>query len=262
MNPPMSELSPEQAELSQPVAALALASASPGGEAALAPVGSRRLQRAADVADVVATRILDVTVCALLLLALVPLLVMIVLLVKLESRGPVFYRAERVGWRGRPLQMLKFRKMHHDASGPELTLADDHRFTRVGRFLARTKLDELPQLWHVLVGDMSLVGPRPEAHDFVAQHSAAYERILVVRPGITGLSQLAFVEESSILDDQDPLTHYVRHLLPQKISLDRIYADRRSFWTNLRILTWTVAAVFLRRQVAVHRETGRTNLRQ
>jgi lipopolysaccharide/colanic/teichoic acid biosynthesis glycosyltransferase len=264
MNPSSTQSQPDQAELSQAGAPL-LALAPAGhveGAAVLAPVASPRLQRATDLADAAATRALDVGVAVLLLLALLPAILLLVVLVKLESHGPAFFRAERVGYGGRTLRMLKFRKMHDGASGPALTVDDDHRFTRIGRFLAATKLDELPQLWHVVVGDMSLVGPRPETPEFVEQHSAAYERILSVRPGITGLSQLAFAEESRILDDEDPLAHYVGYLLPQKISLDRIYADGRSFWTNLRILLWTAAAVLLRRQVAVHRDTGRTNLRR
>src|SRR3954471_22469678 len=104
----------------------------------------------------------------LLCVLLLPLLVAIALLVVLDSPGPVFYRAQRVGYRGRPLRMLKFRKMHADATGGALTLAEDERFTRVGRWLVRGHLDELPQLWHVLRGEMSLVGPRPESPSFVA----------------------------------------------------------------------------------------------
>ena len=263
MNPPPPQPLPEQAELvPSPGPVLALASAGTADASVLAPTDSRRIQRVLDVADMTATRTLDVVLATALLLMLLPAILLIVLLVKAESRGPALFRAERVGYGGRTLRMLKFRKMHHDASGPALTMYGDHRFTRIGGFLARTKLDELPQLWHVVVGDMSLVGPRPETPDFVDGHSAAYERILSVRPGITGLSQLAFAEESRILDDEDPLAHYVGRLLPQKIALDRMYAESRSFWRNLRILVWTAAAVLLRRQVAVHRDTGRTNLRR
>jgi lipopolysaccharide/colanic/teichoic acid biosynthesis glycosyltransferase len=174
----------------------------------------------------------------------------------------VFFRANRVGWRGSRLYMLKFRKMHEDASGLALTTDDDHRFTRIGSLLSRLKLDELPQLWHVLVGEMSLVGPRPEDPGFVALHGHEYETILDVRPGITGLSQIAFLEESRILDDDNPVDHYVGHILPQKVGLDVMYARRRSFFLNLRILLWTAAAVVMRRPVAVHRDSGKMNLRR
>jgi lipopolysaccharide/colanic/teichoic acid biosynthesis glycosyltransferase len=109
---------------------------------------------------------------------------------------------------------------------------------------------------------MSLVGPRPEDPGFVALHERDYARILAVRPGITGLAQLAFVEESRILDNGNPLDHYVGRILPQKVNLDVLYAERRSFAFNLRILLWTLAAVVMRKQVAVHRETGAMKLRR
>jgi lipopolysaccharide/colanic/teichoic acid biosynthesis glycosyltransferase len=212
--------------------------------------------------DLVLKRTLDITVAGLALLALLPVVLAAVILVRLDSPGPAFFRCQRAGFRGRMLRMLKFRKMHDGASGRALTTDDDDRFTRIGIWLARTKLDELPQLWHVLKGEMSLVGPRPEDLEFVQRHSDEYDRILGVRPGITGLSQLAFAEESAILDDVDPLGHYVERLLPQKVGLDRMYASKRSLLLDLRILFWTVAAVLLRRQVAVHRDSGKMNLRR
>ena len=209
-----------------------------------------------------AKRALDITVSGLLLLSLLPLIVLAALLIKLDSPGPVFYRCDRVGFRGRPMRMLKFRKMHHDASGMALTTDDDHRFTRIGVWLAKTKIDEIPQLWHVLVGQMSLVGPRPEDSRFVEEHAEDYDTILGVRPGMTGLSQIAFAEESRILDDENPLVHYLERILPQKVGLDRMYALRRNLVLDLRILFWTTAAVIMRKQVAVHRGSGRMNLRK
>ena len=137
-------------------------------------------------------RTFDFAVSAVVLLLALPLIALTALLVRIESPGPVFYRAERIGRGGRKLQMLKFRKMHHNASGAPLTMSEDDRFTRVGRFLARTKIDELPQLWHVLCGEMSLIGPRPEDPRFVAERFDDYSEILKVRPGVTGLSQIAF----------------------------------------------------------------------
>ena len=122
--------------------------------------------------------------------------------------------------------MLKFRKMHPGATGAPLTAAQDERFTRVGRLLSKTKLDELPQLWHVLRGEMSLIGPRPEDPTFVALHADEYEDILAVRPGISGLSQLAFADERRILSREDPMSHYVERLLPQKCAIDRLYASQ------------------------------------
>jgi lipopolysaccharide/colanic/teichoic acid biosynthesis glycosyltransferase len=201
-------------------------------------------------------RAIDVTVAVLALILLSPLFVLIALLVVLDSPGSVFYRADRVGFRGAPLRMLKFRKMHPTAHGAALTTADDDRFTRVGTWLARTKLDELPQLWHVLRGQMSLVGPRPESPSFVERHASDYDVILTTRPGLTGYSQLAFAREGAILDPDDPHGHYVSALLPQKVGLDRMYASRLSTRRDLRILTATFMTVFLRKPVAVHRGTG------
>jgi lipopolysaccharide/colanic/teichoic acid biosynthesis glycosyltransferase len=207
-------------------------------------------------------RSFDVLVSAAVLLVALPLIAAVALVIRLDSPGPVFYRARRVGRGGRPLRMLKFRKMHHNATGAPLTMSEDHRFTRIGRMLAKTKIDELPQLWHVLNGEMSLIGPRPEDPEFVAERFDEYADILAVRPGVTGLSQIAFAEESAILSKDDPLEHYRTRIFPQKIRLDRMYASRPSLRMDVSILFWTCAAVLLRRQVAVHRESGRMNLRR
>jgi lipopolysaccharide/colanic/teichoic acid biosynthesis glycosyltransferase len=201
-------------------------------------------------------RALDVVIAAFALMLLAPLLLLIALLVVLDSPGPVFYRAARFGFRGQPLQMLKFRKMHVGAMGAGVTLAQDERLTRFGAWLARTKLDELPQLWHVLRGEMSLVGPRPESPDCVRRYAPDYALILSVRPGLTGYTQLAFAEEGAILDPVDPEGHYLACLLPQKVALDRLYATRPSLRRDLRILYATIATLVFRQPVAVDRRTG------
>ena len=207
-------------------------------------------------------RTLDVVVAAPVLLLLAPLFIVVAATIKLESPGGVFYRCRRVGRGGRELQMLKFRKMHEGARGPALVQTKDERFTRLGAFLARTKLDELPQLWNVLKGEMSLVGPRPEDPSFVEQHREAYDAILAVRPGVTGLSQLAFARETEVLDPGDQVGHYVSRILPQKMQMDRLYAVQRSLSMDLKILWWTLCAVAGRLDVAVHRDTGRLNRRR
>jgi lipopolysaccharide/colanic/teichoic acid biosynthesis glycosyltransferase len=206
-------------------------------------------------------RVLDVVVSTTLLVLLAPIVLILAIAIKLESRGPVFYRCLRVGQNGTDLLMLKFRKMHDGAGGPALAAAEDERFTRLGPFLAKTKLDEIPQLWNVLCGEMSLVGPRPEDPTFIGLHSEAYTEILKVRPGITGYCQLAFARENQILDPSGREKHYVERILPQKVGMDRLYASRRSVLVDLRILWWTVYAVLLSREVAVHRETGALNAR-
>lgn len=222
-------------------------------------------------------RAFDIGVSLALLLLLLPVIVLAAIAVRFDSPGPSFFRAERVGFKGRRLRMLKFRKMRDDARGLALTAANDERFTRIGRVLAKFKIDEIPQLWNVLRGQMSLVGPRPETSEFVALHSPDYEIILSVRPGVTGLSQIAFAEESHVLDrlsqlglaegshtheDGQPVNHYVARILPQKVGMDSMYALERTLWLNLRILFWTTAAVIMRRQVAVHRGSGKMNLRR
>jgi lipopolysaccharide/colanic/teichoic acid biosynthesis glycosyltransferase len=212
--------------------------------------------RGVDVLRAAVKRAIDATVAAVALMVLSPLFAAIALLVVLDSPGPILYRAQRVGYLGQPLAMLKFRKMHRAARGAGLTIDGDERLTRVGAWLARTKLDELPQLWHVLRGEMSLVGPRPESPDFVARFPAEYAVILRVRPGLTGYSQLAFAREGSILDPADAHGHYVNALLPQKVGLDRMYAQRLGTRRDLRILVATFQTLVLGRPIAVSRTTG------
>ena len=206
-------------------------------------------------------RALDIVGATVALVVAAPLFALIALLVVIDSPGPVFFRCERVGHRGRPLRMLKFRKMHPNAAGGLLTVANDERLTRVGAWLVRLKLDELPQLWHVLRGDMSLVGPRPESPDYVLRFAAEYEQILRVRPGMTGFTQLAFACEGRILDPRDPGSHYVRALLPQKVRLDRLYATRPSLRRDAAIVLATLVTVALRVPIAVNRTTGALSLR-
>jgi lipopolysaccharide/colanic/teichoic acid biosynthesis glycosyltransferase len=183
--------------------------------------------------DAAGRRILDICGSTVLLLLVLPVIVVAAIVIKRDS----------------------------PASGPRLTSGEDHRFTRVGAWLAHRKLDELPQLWHVLRGEMSLVGPRPEDPEFVEMMRKDYEVILRVRPGMTGFSQLAFVEESDILDPQDPMSHYLYRLFPQKLAMDKMYATKQTLWLNIRILFWTFVAVLMRRKVAVHRDTGAMSLR-
>jgi lipopolysaccharide/colanic/teichoic acid biosynthesis glycosyltransferase len=218
------------------------------------PTAGRLLRRAVK-------RTIDVVGATLALLVLLPLALAIAAAIVVESSGPVFYRAERLGLGGRRLRMLKFRKMREGSSGPALTLDGDPRLTRVGAILARTRLDELPQLWHVLRGDMSLIGPRPEDPRFAAELPDDFARILTVRPGIAGLSQLAFADERSILRPGDAQIHYVSALLPQKAALDSMYAERISIRRDLAIALATAVTMALRRPIAVNRSTGALTLR-
>jgi lipopolysaccharide/colanic/teichoic acid biosynthesis glycosyltransferase len=218
--------------------------------------------RKAGSGNATAVRVFDVLATFVLLVLIAPLLALIALTIKLDSRGPVFYRCLRVGQGGRVFSMIKFRKMGADAAGPPLTIAGDARFTRLGRLLAASKLDELPQLWNVLKGDMSLVGPRPEDPSFVALREDDYAEVLRVRPGITGLSQLAFVQEGRILDPSAMHDYYIERLQPQKIQIDKLYARTCSLGLNVSILLWTIAAVAFKTDVAVNRTTGKLGVRR
>jgi len=204
----------------------------------------------------------DVCISGLLLIVLSPVLLIVALAIRIDSRGPAFYRCRRVGLGGHEFSMIKFRKMVLGAGGPPLRSPDDERYTRLGRLLAGTRLDEMPQLLNVLRGNMSLVGPRPEDPAFVNREPRMFSDVLRVKPGITGLSQLAFAREDSILDPHDRMGDYIRRILPQKLELDRLYVAQRTIWGDFRILAWTVATVILRRDVAVHRTTGVLRLRR
>jgi lipopolysaccharide/colanic/teichoic acid biosynthesis glycosyltransferase len=156
----------------------------------------------------------------------------------------VLFRQVRVGWRGRTFRILKLRTMRQATVGPEVTAGGDARVTHVGRVLRRFKLDELPQLWNVLVGDMSLVGPRPEVPRYVQRFPEAYARILGVRPGITDFAAIAYRDEESILAaSSDPEATYVEVVLPAKIALYHRYLAERSLLTDLRLLARTLGAV-------------------
>jgi lipopolysaccharide/colanic/teichoic acid biosynthesis glycosyltransferase len=222
----------------------------------------RLLWRMLRVVGALGKRAVDLALALVLLVILLPVIVGIACAIKVESRGPIFYRATRVGRFGKPLAVLKFRKMFDGARGSALTISRDDRFTRVGRFLTEYRLDEIPQLWNVLRGQMSLVGPRPEDRKFVEAYAREFAPILEVRPGITGLTQLAFAHEGRLLATDDRERDYRDRLLPRKIEVDCLYVQRRSLVMDLRIIAWTGVAVALGRDVAVHRDTGRLGVRR
>lgn len=194
-----------------------------------------------------ALRAFDITLTLLLLPFALVLSGLVAALILLDSPGGVLFRQVRVGRDGHHFEMLKFRKMRHAATGGPLTVADDERFTPIGRLLTLTKLDELPQLWNVLRGDMRLVGPRPEVPEFVAQYRDSYDPILTVRPGITGPAAVEFASEGHLLAAQtDPRRFYEEHLMPRKISIDIAYVQNRTHLGDLRILAATVLVPLFR----------------
>ena len=189
-------------------------------------------------------RVFDLLGAAVALALLWPLFIAIALWIKLDSPGPVFFRQQRVGRQGRPFAIHKFRTMVADAParGLQLTVGDDPRITRAGAFLRRSKFDELAQLFDVLAGDMSLVGPRPELPAYLARVPPALrDAVLAVRPGITDPVSLDFADESALLARAaDPEREYVEVMLPQKLRAAAAYAARATLWTDLRVIARTL----------------------
>ncbi len=192
-----------------------------------------------------AKRALDIGASAAGLLMLAPLGLCAAAAIAREDGRPMIYRAIRVGRYGRPFTMYKLRTMRRDAAsrGPAITTAADPRVTRVGRLLRRTRIDELPQLWNVLRGEMSLVGPRPEDPAYVALYTPAQRAVLTVRPGITGPAQLAFADETRLLRPDHAHEDYVNVVLPAKLVIDLEYVATLSPWHDLRILARTARAI-------------------
>lgn len=203
-------------------------------------------------------RLIDAVSLVLLAPVAIPVGLLIALAVFLDSPGPVLYRARRIGIGSREFEMLKFRTMRIGVAGTSIAGSEDHRITPLGRFLRATRLDELPQLWNVLLGQMSMVGPRPELEEFVDLHAADYREILDVPPGITGPTQLRFagVEARMLSHQLDPETFYRDELLPDKVAMDLDYARSHSNRRDLRILIQTLAVplILLWQSVAPNRE--------
>jgi lipopolysaccharide/colanic/teichoic acid biosynthesis glycosyltransferase len=188
-------------------------------------------------------RLFDVVASGCGLLLLSPVFVLCALLVKFTSKGPVFFRQERMGRNGRPFQILKFRSMVQEAPklGGALTAGHDPRVTKVGAVLRKLKLDELPQLINVLKGEMSFVGPRPEVRKYVEKYPQDYAELLKVRPGITDIASLKYRHETEILGTYaDPERAYVEVILPDKIALGKEYIQRSSLAFDLKLMIMTV----------------------
>lgn len=192
-----------------------------------------------------AKRLFDLLASALGLLLLSPLMLAVALWIKLDSPGPVFFRQERVGRHGKPFRIHKFRSMRTENAGAQITVGADARITRAGRWIRAAKLDELPQLWDVLRGEMSLVGPRPEVPRYVALYPAAQrEIVLSVRPGITDPASIAFRNESELLAQAaDPEREYVEVILPAKLAHAVRYVQQQSLAGDVGLILRTLGAV-------------------
>jgi lipopolysaccharide/colanic/teichoic acid biosynthesis glycosyltransferase len=186
-------------------------------------------------------RLFDCCAAALALVVSLPLLLVVALAVKLDSAGPVLFTTVRVGRGARPFRLFKFRSMFADSDkGSPITSGVDDRITRVGRVIRPLRIDELPQLFNVLRGDMSLVGPRPEAPSIVERYTLEQRNVFKVRPGVTGPTQLDWLDEATRLpSDAEPMEYYVTHLLPAKLAGDLHYVRTRTFAGDIRLLLRT-----------------------
>ena len=191
-------------------------------------------------------RLLDVSLGIAGLIASAPVILAAGLAMRMSGdHGPVFFRAQRVGEGGRPITVLKLRTMRASSNGPAITGRGDPRVTRVGRVLRRFKIDELPQLWCVVRGDMSLVGPRPEDPRYVDWSNPVHRQVFSARPGITGLAQIRYRDEEALLQRPDRDSYYRSVILPAKLELDRDYLDHRSLKLDLRILALTARSILI-----------------
>ena len=191
-------------------------------------------------------RLFDIVVSFLILLILSPVMLVLAIAIKLDSKGPVFYRQIRVGRYNKDFKIFKFRTMEQDADnkGLAITLNEDPRITRVGRLIRKCRLDEISQLLNVLGGSMSFVGPRPEVRRYVEAYSPEGMATLLVRPGVTAPSSIVFKDEDKILNSgDDPEQIYVEQILPEKTRLNLEYVARLSFWKDIKIMFQTLHAV-------------------
>jgi lipopolysaccharide/colanic/teichoic acid biosynthesis glycosyltransferase len=205
----------------------------------------RRLRRSPRVANAIPARLraLDLLLVLLTMPVAIVIGTLVAVAVFLDSPGPVLYRSRRIGRGGRPFDMLKFRTMVRDAGGPPLSVSDDERYTPLGRTLATCRLDELPQLWNVLRGDMRLVGPRPEVEEFVRDYPSEYERILSVPPGVTGPAQVEYAWEGEVLalaQAADRSRVYREDVLPYKLAIDIAYAETHTVARDIVLLLRTL----------------------
>ena len=191
-------------------------------------------------------RFFDIVVSLLGILITSPILLVVSVLIKLTSKGPVFYKQERIGKDEKPFFILKFRTMvvNADQQGLKITVGGDKRITGVGKFLRKSKLDELPQLFNVFAGQMSLVGPRPEVAEYVSLYNEEQRKVLSVRPGITDYASVCFRNENEILAEaENPQKEYIEHIMPLKLRYNAKYIEEMSVWTDLKLIFLTLYVI-------------------
>ncbi len=196
-------------------------------------------------------RLLDIIVASIALLILFPFMLIICLCIVLESKGGLFYKQKRVGKNKKLFNLYKFRSMKKNADKEGLLTVGgkDPRVTRVGYFLRKSKIDELPQLINIIKGDMSIVGPRPEVPKYVALYDENQQRVLTVRPGLTDLASIKYIDENALLEKaENPEEFYIQKIMPDKLHLNLEYIDNKSFAKDFRIIFQTLIRLFNRKK--------------
>ena len=190
-------------------------------------------------------RIFDITLSLFGLIILLPFMLIIAILIKLDSKGPVFFKQIRVTKNGREFKIFKYRTMRVGSDKySQITVGKDNRITKIGTFLRKYKLDEIPQLINVLIGDMSLVGPRPEVPKYVALYTDEQKEILKVRAGITDYASIEFSDENDLLaSEADPEKAYIEKIMPKKIELNKKYILEISILTDIKIILLTIKKI-------------------
>jgi len=187
------------------------------------------------------TRLFDIIFSFIILIILLPLFLLFALVIILTSKGGVFYLQKRVGKDGKIFSLIKFRTMFVNADKQGLlTVGNDKRITKFGKFLRKYKLDELPQFLNVLIGQMSIVGPRPEVPKYVDSYNQEQKKVLSVKPGITDYASLLYFNESNeLVRSSEPEKHYINVIMPHKINLSLEYIENKSLWFDIKIIFWT-----------------------
>ena len=196
----------------------------------------------------ISKRIFDIMMSIFGLIVLAPIFLIIGVWIKIDSKGEIFFRQVRIGLNGKEFKIYKFRTMITDAEskGMQITVGQDNRITKVGQFIRKCKIDEIPQLVNVLIGDMSFVGPRPEVAKYVAMYSESDREILKVRPGITDLASIEYRNENEVLGkSKNPEKTYIEEVMPAKIVLNNEYLDKCSVCYDILIILKTIKICFV-----------------
>lgn len=208
-------------------------------------------------------RMFDIFLAMIAILVLLPVLLLIALLIKLTMPGPVLFNQTRIGRKARPFKIYKFRSMKPSSSNNSITLSNDSRITPLGSFIRQSKLDELPQLFNIIKGDMSIVGPRPDVPEYYDTLTGSGQIIWDLRPGLTGLDSIVYPNEQTILSRQpNPKEYYNTVLWPHKVSLNLWYAQNRNFYMDLKIIVNTATVLIFGKMLFKFKTTATNQVQQ